>query len=110
MPKRSKEEIIFATCLLYALGLEYTKEAVIKVLIGGAKTQLWDILVQSVSLIIDYDGGYYHGNNKNESDRAKSLERDKVKTLKMLQDQKEAAQAVKRKEEACFGTSSQEAT
>lgn len=75
MPKRSKEEIKFAAHLLRALGLECTRDSVVAALIDGARNGLWDMRFAVLNLFVDYDGGYYHTEERIHRDESKTREK-----------------------------------
>ena len=77
MPARSKEEVIFGAHLLHDLGLECTPATLIKSLKDGARDGLYDqrIELSGTILYVDYDGGYYHTEDRIEQDEAKSLKK-----------------------------------
>ena len=62
----SLEEIEMTVALLMALGLPWNTQAVIDVMVAGAKRDLWDAFIpldDRASILMDYDGKYYHNEN-----------------------------------------------
>ena len=77
LSQRSREELIYTHLLSTVFGLG-NKQTFKEALVGGDKLFKSDIALAlpNMTLVVEYDGGYWHGD--------KSVERDLSKTKKLL--------------------------
>ena len=78
---RSFEEVRWVAHLLDMLGLNASPQSVVAALHDGARHNLFDMYIAlggDIHLYGDYDGGYYHNEDR--------VKRDRTKTLRIVED------------------------